>query len=105
MVSPGRLTIERYRDLLGEFPPAIAGRIRVEGRLAADQSPDDELSPLRPERLQRALADDFQQSTAAADAAHAATSQTHDDEFQSAVAHLRAEYCRAVGEIDARFDA
>jgi energy-coupling factor transporter ATP-binding protein EcfA2 len=105
MVSPDRLTLDHYRELLGDLHTAITERISVERLLAAERSPDDDLSPLRHERRLQSLADDFQRNIDAAEESRAAAVQALDDELQATVAQHRAEYCRAVGEIDAEAEA
>jgi hypothetical protein len=102
MVNAGQWSIGHYRELLGELRAALAERVRVERLLAADQSPDDKLSPLRRDARLRALEGEFQRNTVAADAAHAAACQALDDEFQAETAALRAEYARVVADVEAQ---
>src|SRR5262245_10455582 len=104
MVSGNRMTNENYRELIGELRTAGAERIRVEQLLAADRSPENELSPFSQERRLQALTDDFQKNTAAADEVHTSACQSLQDQFQWAEGELRAEYGATVADIDSRID-
>src|SRR5262245_60763243 len=104
MVSGNGMTNENYSELIGELRTAVAERIRVEQLLAADRSPENELSPLSQERRLQALTDDFQKNMAAADEAHTSACQSLQDQFQWAEGELRAEYGATVADIDSRID-
>src|SRR5262245_2488096 len=96
---------DHYRKLVNELRQALAARAEAERLLAADQAPEDALSPLRFERRLQALDDEFQRAAAAADEEQAAARQALDDEHQSTVAAIRVEYGRTAARIESDFNA
>ncbi len=97
------LTIGHYRQILSELQTGITERVQREQALASHDDGGNEASPFKLERQLRILADDFQQAEAAADEAHAAFGAALDDQMQSAVANVRAEYCRIASQIEGQF--
>src|SRR5262245_66474208 len=105
MVSGNGMTNENYSELIGELRTAVAERIRVEQLLAADRSPENELSPLSQERRLEALTDAFQKNMAAAGEAHTSACQSLQDQFQWAEGELRADYGATAAELDPQIQA